>query len=248
MGFKKTRELPVKECLEFADYSFEEHFGRNIASYPPRPVLYDYIKGRAEQWGQRNFVQFNTAVDSVAFDEATKTFSVDGAPLRITQGTETWRARSWTVDNLRERFVKNRIYTRAAKMLVADGTLITFANAHFYPEGKYNVVATRLFEDRAVINTTDKCLRPVSGGADIPFDAPQPTEVLARLRDGRAALVRAGLGRRLRRPVVTGVATTCINHHVQRAALSGARGRRRARRTRRRATQRRRRSAGRRRW
>ena len=58
-----------------------------------------------------------------------------------------------------------------AKMLVADGTLITFANAHFYPEGKYNVVATRLFEDRAVINTTDKCLRPVSGGADIPFDA-----------------------------------------------------------------------------
>ena len=28
-----------KECLEFADYSFEEHFGKPIASYPPRAVL-----------------------------------------------------------------------------------------------------------------------------------------------------------------------------------------------------------------
>ena len=25
-----------KECLEFADYTFDEHFGRPIASYPPR--------------------------------------------------------------------------------------------------------------------------------------------------------------------------------------------------------------------
>ena len=35
-----------KECLEFADYSFEQHFGKAIASYPPREVLFDYIKGR----------------------------------------------------------------------------------------------------------------------------------------------------------------------------------------------------------
>ena len=27
-----------KEGLEFADYSFEEHFGKQIASYPPRSV------------------------------------------------------------------------------------------------------------------------------------------------------------------------------------------------------------------
>ena len=39
-----------KECLEFADYSFEEHFGKPIASYPPRAVLWDYIKGRVEKW------------------------------------------------------------------------------------------------------------------------------------------------------------------------------------------------------
>ncbi|WP_449579286.1 hypothetical protein [Paracoccus mutanolyticus] len=28
-----------KEGLEFADYSFEEHFGKQIASYPPRAVM-----------------------------------------------------------------------------------------------------------------------------------------------------------------------------------------------------------------
>ena len=38
-----------KECLEFADYTFEEHFGKPIASYPPRAVLWDYIKGRVEE-------------------------------------------------------------------------------------------------------------------------------------------------------------------------------------------------------
>ena len=38
-----------KEALEFADYSFEEHFGHPIASYPPRAVLRDYIMGRIER-------------------------------------------------------------------------------------------------------------------------------------------------------------------------------------------------------
>ena len=35
-----------KEGLEFADYSFEEHFGRPIASYPPRAVMFDYVEGK----------------------------------------------------------------------------------------------------------------------------------------------------------------------------------------------------------
>ena len=34
-----------KECLEFADYSFDEHFNQPIPSFPPREVLYDYIIG-----------------------------------------------------------------------------------------------------------------------------------------------------------------------------------------------------------
>lgn len=54
-----------KECLEFADYSFEEHFGRAIPSFPPRPVLYDYIVGRSKKAGVRDWIQFETAVRAV---------------------------------------------------------------------------------------------------------------------------------------------------------------------------------------
>ena len=38
-----------KECLEFADYTFDEHFGKPIPSFPPREVLVDYITGRAKK-------------------------------------------------------------------------------------------------------------------------------------------------------------------------------------------------------
>ncbi|MDB5523012.1 MAG: flavin-binding monooxygenase-like family protein [Rhizobium sp.] len=65
-----------KECLEFADYSFEEHFGKPIGSYPPRAVLWDYIKGRVEKADVRKWVRFNTPVRMVTFDEATKKFTV----------------------------------------------------------------------------------------------------------------------------------------------------------------------------
>ena len=49
-----------KECLEFADYSFEEHFGRPIPSYPPRAVLHDYIAGRVERSDVRKYIRFCT--------------------------------------------------------------------------------------------------------------------------------------------------------------------------------------------
>ena len=65
-----------KECLEFADYSFEEHFGRPIASYPPRAVLWDYIKGRVEKNGVKDWIRFNTAVRTVAYSDTTGQFSV----------------------------------------------------------------------------------------------------------------------------------------------------------------------------
>lgn len=65
-----------KECLEFADYSFEEHFGKPIASYPPRAVLRDYIMGRLEKSDLRSCIQFNTAVQWVSFSEETQKFSV----------------------------------------------------------------------------------------------------------------------------------------------------------------------------
>lgn len=71
-----------KECLEFADYSFEEHFGRPIPSYPPRAVLHDYIKGRIERSDVRKYIQLNTSVRNVVYDPATDTFDVTVKDLR----------------------------------------------------------------------------------------------------------------------------------------------------------------------
>ena len=65
-----------KECLEFADYSFEEHFGRPIPSYPPRAVLHDYIKGRVERSDVRKYMRFSTPVRWVSYSEATQKFTV----------------------------------------------------------------------------------------------------------------------------------------------------------------------------
>ena len=62
--------------LEFADYSFEAHFGKPIASYPPREVLWDYIKGRVEQSGVRHLIRFRTVVREVTFDSGSNMFTV----------------------------------------------------------------------------------------------------------------------------------------------------------------------------
>ena len=58
-----------KECLEFADYSFDEHFGQPIPSFPPREVLYDYILGRAKKADVKKYIRFNTAVTNVVYND-----------------------------------------------------------------------------------------------------------------------------------------------------------------------------------
>ena len=65
-----------KEGLEFADYSFEEHFGKPIASYPPRAVLFDYIAGRVEKADVRHWIRFNSPVRHVTYDEQEGMFHV----------------------------------------------------------------------------------------------------------------------------------------------------------------------------
>ena len=56
-----------KECLEFADYSFDEHFGKPIPSFPPREVLYDYITSRVSKGNLRDKIKFNTRVVNTVF-------------------------------------------------------------------------------------------------------------------------------------------------------------------------------------
>lgn len=65
-----------KEGLEFADYTFEEHFGKNIASYPPRAVLHDYIIGRVEKAGIRDLIRFRNPVRRVEYDASSGKFRV----------------------------------------------------------------------------------------------------------------------------------------------------------------------------
>jgi len=70
-----------KEGLEFADYSFEEHFGKQIASYPPRAVLWNYIKGRVEKANVRDWIRFKTPVRNVEYDDSAKKFNVTSHDL-----------------------------------------------------------------------------------------------------------------------------------------------------------------------
>jgi trimethylamine monooxygenase len=70
-----------KEGLEFADYSFEEHFGKQIASYPPRAVLFDYIEGRVKKANVRDWIRFRTAVRHVAYDAGRAKFTVTADDL-----------------------------------------------------------------------------------------------------------------------------------------------------------------------
>ncbi|CAA2138860.1 MULTISPECIES: NAD(P)-binding domain-containing protein [Methylobacterium] len=70
-----------KECLEFADYSFEEHFGRPIPSYPPRAVLHDYIAGRVARSDVRKYIRFCTPVRWVSYSEETGRFTVTAKDL-----------------------------------------------------------------------------------------------------------------------------------------------------------------------
>lgn len=65
-----------KECLEFADYPFDEHFGGPIPSFPPREVLFDYIVGRAKKSNVRQFIHFDTAVRDITFDDDSQAFEV----------------------------------------------------------------------------------------------------------------------------------------------------------------------------
>ncbi|MEM7256241.1 MAG: NAD(P)/FAD-dependent oxidoreductase [Pseudomonadota bacterium] len=70
-----------KECLEFADYSFDEHFGKPIASFPPREVLADYIKGRVEKAGVRDWCRFRHPVRNVVYNQDNDNFTVTAHDL-----------------------------------------------------------------------------------------------------------------------------------------------------------------------
>lgn len=64
----------LNEMLELPDYSFVEHFGHAITSYPPRAVMLDYLQGWARKW--RIDVTLNRKVTTCKFDKKTSKFIV----------------------------------------------------------------------------------------------------------------------------------------------------------------------------
>ena len=76
-----------KECLEFSDYTFDDHFGQPIPSFPPREVLADYVLGRAKKSGIRDRIRFQTAVRNVSWDAGSGTFAVHSEDLQTKDET-----------------------------------------------------------------------------------------------------------------------------------------------------------------
>jgi len=71
-----------KECLEFPDYTFEQHYGKPIPSFPPREVLFDYQKGRWSQNNIRKFMKFAHPVKSCVYNEDSDDFTVIAKDLK----------------------------------------------------------------------------------------------------------------------------------------------------------------------
>jgi len=65
-----------KECLEFPHYTFEEHYGKPIPSFPPREVLFDYLKGLWTKGDARKWIKFNTVVRDVVYNKDSDNFTV----------------------------------------------------------------------------------------------------------------------------------------------------------------------------
>merc|ERR1711981_1093765 len=65
-----------KELLEFPDYTFEDHFGKAIPSFPPRAVLFDYLQGRWNKANLRKYITFETVVRHVTYHADTDDFTV----------------------------------------------------------------------------------------------------------------------------------------------------------------------------
>ena len=65
-----------KECLEFPQYTFDEHYGKPISSFPPREVLFDYLQGRWKKEDVKKHITFSTVVRDVDYNKEKDNFTV----------------------------------------------------------------------------------------------------------------------------------------------------------------------------
>jgi len=57
-------------------YTFEEHYGKPIPSFPPREVLFDYLQGRWKKEDVKKMVTFNSVVRDVQYNKEKDNFTV----------------------------------------------------------------------------------------------------------------------------------------------------------------------------
>jgi len=74
--YKQLFSNTPKECIELVDYTFQDHFGKPVGSYPPRESLYKYVMARFKKHQCEEWIRCNTSVKNVSFDEETKKFTV----------------------------------------------------------------------------------------------------------------------------------------------------------------------------
>ena len=65
-----------KEAVDRSIYSFDEHFGKPIPSFPPRSVLEDYVVGAAKKFNVMKCIRLNTVVLNVCNKEGKFTVTV----------------------------------------------------------------------------------------------------------------------------------------------------------------------------
>ena len=62
--------------MELPHYTFDEHFGKPIPSFPPRAALLDYLEGRWRKEDVRDMISFNTVVKDVVYNKDDDNFTV----------------------------------------------------------------------------------------------------------------------------------------------------------------------------
>lgn len=82
-----------KECFEFSDYTYQEHFQKEVPTFLPRKELMQYFQKRTLsanphllEGGKHDLheIRYGTVVTSVTFEEETGFFTVATAPFLVT--------------------------------------------------------------------------------------------------------------------------------------------------------------------
>ena len=72
-----------KECVELPEYTFQEHFGKPLPSFPPRAVLLDYLRGYWKSIGvPEDAIETGNSVREVEYCEESKKFNVKSVDLK----------------------------------------------------------------------------------------------------------------------------------------------------------------------